>query len=189
MEMNYNGKLVYRRYMPAIQLLVLSVFLLVPVGLHAGAVTNVEDQAEVKAVFGKDCQNLLMKEIRGAQKEIKIAIFSITHEKIVKSLIAAKKRGVVVTVKFDAGQKEWETMKEAIKELKDHKIQCTPIEMSSEHAGMHHKFTIIDGARVLTGSFNYSTAGAWNNYENLVLIVSEKIADQFDKEFESIVDR
>lgn len=189
MKINYNGKLIRLCHLLIAQTVVTLLSLMEPFAVGAEASTSAVVQAEVKAVFGEDCQRLLIGEIYGAKKEIKVAIFSITHEKIVQALVNAAKRGVDVKVKYDAGQRDWETMQAAVKELEKHKIPCAAIKMASEHAGMHHKFAVIDQTRVLTGSFNYSTAGAWNNYENLVLIVSDKIAAQFSKEFEGIADR
>ncbi len=61
--------------------------------------------------------------------------------------------------------------------------------MTDEFAGMHHKFTVIDAERVLTGSFNYSSVGARNNYENIVLITSARIAESFNAEYAAVCNR
>jgi len=42
---------------------------------------------------------------------------------------------------------------------------------------------------VLTGSYNYTTAATTANYENMVLIESPEIAEQFAREFEKIKSR
>lgn len=148
-----------------------------------------EATGHVKVAFGAECDNLLLDELNKAEKEILVAIFSLTHPQITKAFISAVDRGVKVEIKYDLGQKDWIGMKEAIDKLEKRKIKCIPVKMSGEYAGMHHKFTVIDRKSVLTGSFNYSSAGARNNYENLVLISSEKIAAAFTGEYKAIKDR
>jgi phosphatidylserine/phosphatidylglycerophosphate/cardiolipin synthase-like enzyme len=48
---------------------------------------------------------------------------------------------------------------------------------------MHHKVFVIDGKIVAFGSYNFSKSAEENNDENLIVIYSEPIAQQFIKEF------
>ena len=50
----------------------------------------------------------------------------------------------------------------------------------------HHKFAVIDGATVLTGSWNWSAKGDGSNYENLVVIRDAGLAGRFAEEFERL---
>ena len=61
--------------------------------------------------------------------------------------------------------------------------------MSGKYAKMHNKFTVIDGKRVLTGSYNYTTSASTWSYENLVLLDSAEIADAFAAEFKKIISK
>lgn len=54
-------------------------------------------------------------------------------------------------------------------------------EMDS-HDKFHHKYWVVDG-RAITGSFNASSAAAFENDENLIVIYDQAIADQFEGEF------
>jgi phosphatidylserine/phosphatidylglycerophosphate/cardiolipin synthase-like enzyme len=47
---------------------------------------------------------------------------------------------------------------------------------------LHHKFAILDGRRVVTGSFNWSPAAAHQNDETLLLIDSPQLARHFEAE-------
>jgi len=155
----------------------------------AGNTDGASGGGRIKSAFGSNCDELLIEQINGAETEILVAIYSFTHQRIARALAEASKRGATVKVKYDEGQADWIGMKEALKILKDAGIDCKAIKMSEEHAGMHHKFTVIDGSKVLTGSFNYTSAGDKRNYENLVLISSKPIAEAYKKEFESIRSR
>ncbi len=157
--------------------------------LNAGEVAEAEGKAYVKCAFGSDCDELIIEQIDAAERELKVAIYSVTHQKIARAFVKAARRGVKVTVKYDVGQSDWIGMQTALKILRDAKIPCAPIKMSEKYAHMHHKFTVIDGSKVLTGSFNYSAAGSTRNYENLNLISSKAIAAAYLKEFAAIKNR
>lgn len=47
----------------------------------------------------------------------------------------------------------------------------------------HHKFAVVDGRTVLTGSYNWSARGDGLNYENLVVIRDRDLAGRFADEF------
>jgi phosphatidylserine/phosphatidylglycerophosphate/cardiolipin synthase-like enzyme len=51
---------------------------------------------------------------------------------------------------------------------------------------MHHKFMVIDGEIVVTGSYNWSAAAEERNDENLVVIRDRGVAEAFEREFERI---
>jgi phosphatidylserine/phosphatidylglycerophosphate/cardiolipin synthase-like enzyme len=143
----------------------------------------------VEAVFGKDCETLLVREINRAKKEIVVAIYSMTRRNITSALADAVERGVKVRLKYDVASADSDDMKSAIQFLKKQEVKCTGIKMSDDYARMHHKFTVIDGQRVLTGSYNYTSSATTVNYENMVLIESREIARQFAEEFERIKSR
>jgi len=142
--------------------------------------------SKVEAVFGKDCETLLIREIGKAEKEIAVAIYSITRRNIASALAKAVERGVKVSLKYDTASTEADDMKEIIKDMKKAGVKCTGIKMSEDYAKMHHKFTVIDGKRVLTGSYNYTSSATTANYENMVLIESPSVARLFDEEFDRI---
>ncbi len=51
---------------------------------------------------------------------------------------------------------------------------------------LHHKFAIIDGMRVITGSQNWSAAANHSNDENLLVIDNSTVATHFQREFEQL---
>ncbi|PIQ28224.1 hypothetical protein COW36_04700 [bacterium (Candidatus Blackallbacteria) CG17_big_fil_post_rev_8_21_14_2_50_48_46] len=56
-------------------------------------------------------------------------------------------------------------------------------------AVMHHKVFIIDGKTVVTGSFNFSDSADKNNDENLLIIESPELAQQYEEEFKRVYQR
>jgi phosphatidylserine/phosphatidylglycerophosphate/cardiolipin synthase-like enzyme len=52
--------------------------------------------SKVEAAFGRDCETLLVREIGKAEKEISVAIYSITRRNIASALTKAVERGVKV---------------------------------------------------------------------------------------------
>ncbi len=52
-----------------------------------------------------------------------------------------------------------------------------------DSALLHHKYAIFDRYVVLTGSVNWTYFGNWRNDENMVIIFSHDIANQFFQEF------
>jgi phosphatidylserine/phosphatidylglycerophosphate/cardiolipin synthase-like enzyme len=57
------------------------------------------------------------------------------------------------------------------------------------HGGiMHHKFCVIDGNLVMTGSFNWTTAADAKNWENFVTAFDSRLAASFLMEWQLIWD-
>jgi phosphatidylserine/phosphatidylglycerophosphate/cardiolipin synthase-like enzyme len=54
---------------------------------------------------------------------------------------------------------------------------------------MHHKVFIIDNEIVILGSYNFSAAAETRNDENLLVIYSPELAEQFMLEFERIYEK
>ena len=62
-----------------------------------------------------------------------------------------------------------------------------PIRLDERYAIHHHKFMVIDGVTLETGSFNYTTAAVKHNAENaLVLWNVPQIAQVYAKEWERL---
>lgn len=51
---------------------------------------------------------------------------------------------------------------------------------------MHHKFAIIDGQEVLTGSFNWTMQAVMGNQENVIISDDPELVDAFVQHFEKM---
>jgi phosphatidylserine/phosphatidylglycerophosphate/cardiolipin synthase-like enzyme len=130
----------------------------------------------------EQCDNLLINLISQARKSVYVAIYSFTRDGLARALIDAKKRGVEVKVVIEEenayGQGSDYQM------LKDAGID---IRLDGNPALMHHKFMIVDGELVVTGSYNWSTAAEDRNDENFVVIRDKEVVDRFTQEFNRLL--
>jgi len=96
-------------------------------------------------------------------------------------LIEAHKRGVRVRVfTDDLTSREKESQFDYFNKF--HLIRTD----KAPESFMHHKFCVIDEKIIWTGSFNPTSAGAFKENNNVVVIRAPSLASQFIKEFEKL---
>jgi phosphatidylserine/phosphatidylglycerophosphate/cardiolipin synthase-like enzyme len=61
-----------------------------------------------------------------------------------------------------------------------------PVRVDGSPYHMHHKFAVLDGGVVLTGSYNWTVSAAKNNEENMVVSNDRKLVLSFGQEFERL---
>jgi len=111
------------------------------------------------------CTTAIIQQLASARREIKVQAYSFTSADIAKAIADAYERGVKVTVVLDKSQKTEKYTGATY--LANHHV---PVFIDSKHAIAHNKIIIIDGATVLTGSFNFTKAAEEKNAENLLII-------------------
>lgn len=122
---------------------------------------------------------LVLQGINNAKKSIHVAAYSFTSKPIAEALLNASKRGVEVKVVAD--QKSNSSKYSATTYLANNGV---PVRLDGKYAIFHHKFMVIDGANLETGSFNYSAAAVKSNAENVLLLTNvPAIATTYDKEW------
>jgi mitochondrial cardiolipin hydrolase len=172
--------------LPTISLLLTGLFLVqVP---HADARFQ-RRQGGVTVAFDGQCEDLIANQIQSARRELLIAIFIMTSQRLENLVVTAAQRGVTVRVKYDVNQASHRSMQRALTRFEELGIECVPITLRRTGASMHHKFMVIDGLRVITGSYNFTAMAQSANYENCVLIESQQVARDFADIFETIADR
>lgn len=120
--------------------------------------------------------------INGAKKSIHVAAYSFTSKPIAQALLQASKRGV--DVKVIADEKSNSGKYSATTYLANNKIQ---VKLDGNYPIFHHKFMVVDGNTLETGSFNYSAAAANKNAENvLVLHNIPSLAQTYDTEWNKL---
>ena len=122
---------------------------------------------------------LVVKFISSAQKSIRMADYEFTEADIADALVAAHGRGVDVQVVSDS------TAGHAKYALNSTLAQAgIPLRYDHHYAIHHHKFIIVDGVDVETGSFNYTVGAVRRNAENaLVLWNVEPLAALYLREW------
>jgi len=126
-------------------------------------------------------KRVLLALIDEASTTIDVALYSFTDNDLGDALVAAYRRGVQVRIILDDGQEEARGG-EYIK-LTDAGM-CVYVE--HVEGLMHHKFMVIDGRLVVTGSYNWSAAADDSNFENIVVLECPELASVFTQEFERI---
>lgn len=148
--------------------------------LLVGSDSGVE---ESKAFFspGEQCRNAIIQQLKLASKSIDICVFTISDNFIAKEIIHAHERGIptrVITDNdkcFDKGSD--------IEELTNRGVDVK-IDQTKSH--MHHKYCVIDGDTLISGSYNWTRSAATSNQENIVVSKEPKLVKSFLTEFNKL---
>lgn len=126
-------------------------------------------------------------EIARAATRIRVALYGLNHPDLVAALIEARERGVQVALKLDKVQSAGEGQKAAIARLRAAGVSADVSELSRL---LHDKFAVIDGRRVITGSFNWTTQAEDRHRENILISDCEELARVYEEEWAEIeIDR
>lgn len=121
----------------------------------------------------------LAEAIDAAQYSVDVAIYRLDLWSIRDALTRAHKRGVEVRVITDS-----EHVDEA--EILDLEAAGILVVDDQRDPLMHHKFAVIDGIDVWTGSMNFTVSGAYRNNNNLIRIRSSRVGQDYTQEFEEM---
>jgi len=147
--------------------------------------------SDIKVLFSpkNNIDLLMINKIGEAKREVCVAIFDLTSEKIKDALIEAHKRGILVRVYNDKnpGPHEQPILDELIDagislKIADPKYWNENPE-NSFFSIMHNKILIIDDHTVMTGSYNFTKNAESNNRENIIMIPNKIITEKFYKQF------
>ncbi|MFT4171810.1 MAG: phospholipase D family protein [Rhodocyclaceae bacterium] len=142
--------------------------------------------ARAEVAFSPDGQALdsVLKEIGAAQRSIRVAAYLFTSKPVATALTHAAARGVDVRVVADAqeGRKRFT----AVNYLANAGV---PVRLNGRYGVHHHKFMVIDGRDVQTGSFNYTAAAATRNAENILIVRgAPALAKAYSEEWQRLWD-
>jgi phosphatidylserine/phosphatidylglycerophosphate/cardiolipin synthase-like enzyme len=121
----------------------------------------------------------LVEAIDGARSSIDMAIYHLDLWSVRDALIRAYQRGVRVRLVTDDGRMD----ERAIKDLQ--KVGILVISDHGPHI-MHHKFVVIDGDEVWTGSMNLTLQGAYRENNHFIRILSRELAANYQVEFDEM---
>jgi cardiolipin synthase A/B len=111
--------------------------------------------------------------IGSAQKKIKIAMFTLTHPRLIDEIIRAKKRGLEVTVVIDYHSGLGASAK-GIEKLQKENVKVL---LSRGPELLHHKYLYVDEKTLVCGSANWTKA-AFSKNRDLLLILHNLKPDQ-----------
>ena len=126
------------------------------------------------------CEDMIVKQINDAQSNIYIMAYGFTAKEIASALLKAKKRGVHIEVLLD--RKFNHNEKYSAADFTAH--MGIPIYLDGEHKIMHNKVMIVDRQTVITGSYNFTKSANNDNAENLLIMRSKELADDYFKNYQ-----
>lgn len=135
----------------------------------------------------KEAQRNLLFAIDTAKRSINIAMYSFTNHTIAKHLKNAAKRGVKITILFDAKQNKNEPYSQIGYLAKYKNIDVYTIKgvrsKKKDYTGiMHIKMAVIDHSRLIFGSANWTKSAFRYNYEVLYFTKDYALAKKCEKE-------
>lgn len=127
------------------------------------------------------CSSIIAKLIDSAERYVYVAIYSFTLDALGDALIRARDRGVDVKVVIEREQAD-------VKGSEYEKLLKAGINvrLDGNQYLMHHKFMVVDGGVVVTGSYNWSYGAEKSNDENLIVISNPDIARLYEEEFQRV---
>ena len=145
--------------------------LLAALGAHASAF-QVPAAGSIEVAFSPNegSEDLVIKAIDSAQKEILGLAYSFTSAPITQAVLRAKKRGVRVTWVVDAKSNTQEDRSGKAQAALSALVNAgCEIRLISVYPIHHDKTIIIDEQTVELGSFNFSQAAAKRNSEDVLV--------------------
>jgi phosphatidylserine/phosphatidylglycerophosphate/cardiolipin synthase-like enzyme len=159
----------------------LSYFLLLSLFLFQASFAS----GETEAIFSQErsIKEVLLKEVESTTSTIDLAVREITSPEMSQALLKAKERGVKLRVIADSKQ-----AKSKSSQITTLIHQGIPVKVlrGKDDGVMNHRFAILDGKKVVTGSFDWSEASEKWNYENIVIIRDSEGVASYQREFDRL---
>ena len=130
---------------------------------------------------GQDCRLDIEQAMETALSELLICVFTISDDRLSDAIMAAHRSGLTVRVISD--NDKMHDRGSDVERLSQAGVNVR-IDRSPEH--MHHKFMVIDGRTVMTGSYNWTRSAETRNEENIIAVDDPLLATRFSEEFERI---
>ncbi|KAI4877048.1 hypothetical protein NFI96_011305, partial [Prochilodus magdalenae] len=108
-----------------------------------------------------------------------LCVFSFSHMELSRAVLLLHSRGVAVRVLTDRDYMSINGSQ--IGALRRAGV-CVRHELS-EVVHMHHKFALLDGTKLITGSLNWTATGIQSNKENLIVTEDLELVGPFQDEF------
>jgi phosphatidylserine/phosphatidylglycerophosphate/cardiolipin synthase-like enzyme len=140
---------------------------------------------EVKFTRSESVANFITDLLRGVSGSINGALYRFNHPALAQALETAAQRKVRIRLLVDGNKyQESRTCQELLAR------SPIPFRLAFGRQGrgskMHHKFLILDGQTVLTGSYNWTLESEDENYENLLVLRNAEVVEAYTREFEAL---
>ena len=136
--------------------------------------------------FFTDIRAVLLREIGLAKQSIHVAVAWFTDRNLFAALLERQRAGIPIALCLTRDEKNIN--------FQPGGLPFAELEAAGgrvwiiEDRLMHHKFCVLDGREVLTGSYNWTNKAAHGNEENVVLTTGDpELAQHFLREFRRLV--
>ncbi|XP_068002694.1 mitochondrial cardiolipin hydrolase [Melanerpes formicivorus] len=123
----------------------------------------------------------LLRRLLSARRSLELCLFAFSSPPLARAVQLLHRRGVRVRLVTDAQSMAMKGSQIGL--LRHAGIQ---VRHDQESGYMHHKFAIVDGRMLLTGSLNWTTQAIQSNRENVLVLEDEEYVKAFLDEFERI---
>lgn len=120
--------------------------------------------------------------IRETKSRLTLAIYGFDNAELAEELIKLAKKNLSVRVKIDANRSASKKINVLVERMRAAGVQIQTVAADGRN---HNKFAVIDGSKVLTGSYNW-TLKAEKNWENLLLLDCPDLAQSYEREWEKV---
>lgn len=133
---------------------------------------------------GDECPRAIEGLLRRSKRSADVCVFTITDDRLAEALIDARRRGVAMRVITDDSKAG--DLGSDVDRLERAGI---PLRVDRSPFHMHHKFLVVDGQTLLTGSYNWTRGAARDNEENLIVTDDPRLVSAFAATFARLWDR
>ena len=127
----------------------------------------------------EDCTGLIRREVGRARESVLVQAYAFTSPPIAQALVEAHRRGVRVQVILDRSALGDRSSVGSLLSRAG-----VPVLVDDPNGIAHNKVMVIDGATVLTGSFNFTRSAEERNAENLLVLRDPGIAAAYAENWE-----
>lgn len=130
---------------------------------------------------GDTCRNVIIQQIQKAVNQIQICVFTISDDPITEAILTSHKLGKQIRIITDNDKSL-----DLGSDIERMARQGIEVKMDRTPNHMHHKFMVVDGNAVITGSYNWTRSAALYNHENILLTQDAPVVKSFLKQFDQL---
>ncbi|MEE6497812.1 hypothetical protein FKM82_002873 [Ascaphus truei] len=123
----------------------------------------------------------LLRRLLGAQRSLELCVFTLSSTPLSRAVLLLHRRGVRVRVITDS-----DYMAATGSQIGALRSAGIEVRHNQSDGLMHHKFAVVDGMIVLTGSLNWTMQAIQTNCENLLITDDRVCVSAYLEEFERL---
>ena len=141
-------------------------------------------ECQVASKFSSDTSlgSAVTEAIRQSKARLTLALYGFDNTNLAEELIKLAKKNVNVRVKMDTQRSSGKKITALIDRLREAGVHVQTVAADGRN---HNKFAVIDGRKVITGSYNW-TLKSESNWENILILDCPELAQSYEREWEKI---